>query len=230
MAAPQGSENQLLELILQLKKTTPAAAKQILNSQPQIAYAVIALLVSMNAIDIEVFKKTLGDFAAQQAASAQAGPSTSQPAPAIPPHMQQQSHYRTATPPAATPTPPVTQPQPGYGHNGYSQPQGYGYSPAQYGGQSSQGGGYGNGGYQSRYGHGQQGAGHPPSSSTPQAPAQAQASVLSQLNPAILDAIPEDQKSMIIHVLSLTPEAISKLSPNDRANVMQLRTTLGLPQ
>lgn len=47
---------QLIELMLQLKKTTPAAAKQILNSQPQIAYALITLMVSMNAINLEVFQ------------------------------------------------------------------------------------------------------------------------------------------------------------------------------
>ncbi|KAF7331529.1 Abhydrolase-4 domain-containing protein [Mycena kentingensis (nom. inval.)] len=47
---------QLLELMLHLKQATPAAAKQILNSQPQIAYKLISLMVSMNAIDIDVFQ------------------------------------------------------------------------------------------------------------------------------------------------------------------------------
>lgn len=47
---------QLIELMLQLKKTTPAAAKQILNSQPQIAYALMTLMVSMNAVNFEVFQ------------------------------------------------------------------------------------------------------------------------------------------------------------------------------
>ena len=68
---------QLLELLLTLKvklesqltlsnygpanwyqKTTPAAARGILNDQPAIAYALITLMVSMNAIDIEVFQVT----------------------------------------------------------------------------------------------------------------------------------------------------------------------------
>ncbi|KAK0192386.1 hypothetical protein F5146DRAFT_1039588, partial [Armillaria mellea] len=40
--------DQLLELLLQLK--------QILNGQPQIAYALITLMVSMDAVDIDVFQ------------------------------------------------------------------------------------------------------------------------------------------------------------------------------
>lgn len=71
------AEEQLLELLLQLKvcysylyspmiltwyrtqKTTPDAARQILNSQPQIAYALITLMVTMNAINFEVFQVCL---------------------------------------------------------------------------------------------------------------------------------------------------------------------------
>ncbi|KAG7093618.1 hypothetical protein E1B28_007282 [Marasmius oreades] len=252
------SVDQLLELILQLKKTTPAAAKQILNSQPQIAYAVITLLVSMNAIDIEVFKKTLADFATSQTQAATAATpsqSTPAPAPAIPPHMQQnqQLNYRAGTPPTATPTPPIAQPQPGYSH-GYPQPQGpagyrYGVqstpqSSSQYG-SGPPGGGYG--GYSQQqsqqpyhhptppYGppHSHSAQGYGPSSATQAAapPPQAlnsTASVISQINPAILAEIPEEQKAMVIHVLSMTPEMISRLPPQDRANIVQLRSTLGL--
>ncbi|PBK94800.1 hypothetical protein ARMGADRAFT_67042 [Armillaria gallica] len=59
--------DQLLELLLQLKKTTPVAAKQILNAQPQIAYALITLMVSMDAVDIDVFQRILADYGQQQA-------------------------------------------------------------------------------------------------------------------------------------------------------------------
>lgn len=38
-----------------LQKTTPAAAKQILNGQPSISYALITLMVAMNAIKLDVF-------------------------------------------------------------------------------------------------------------------------------------------------------------------------------
>ncbi|KAE9401640.1 hypothetical protein BT96DRAFT_856375 [Gymnopus androsaceus JB14] len=137
---------QLIELMLQLKKTTPAAAKQILNSQPQIAYALITLMVSMNAINLEVFQKTLADFAASQA--------TSQPHPPAP-----QNYPRTA------PAPDVP------------------------------------------YSHGQ-----------PQPP----------INPAVLAAIPEDQRAMVLQVLSMTPEQLALLPPQDRANIMQLRASFGL--
>ncbi|SJL11499.1 uncharacterized protein ARMOST_14903 [Armillaria ostoyae] len=96
--------DQLLELLLQLKKTTPVAAKQILNAQPQIAYALITLMVSMDAVDIDVFQRILADYGQQQA-QAQAQP--------------------VITP---VPTPPVPQqtysqpPQPSYSGYGVQQP------------------------------------------------------------------------------------------------------------
>lgn len=92
---------QLIELMLQLKKTTPAAAKQILNNQPQIAYALITLMVSMNAISFEVFQvlgcslhancillteilqKTLADFAASQGVSQPQPPPVARTAPEV---------------------------------------------------------------------------------------------------------------------------------------------------
>ena len=70
MASPAAQEEQLLELLLQLKvraltvscsvppqlvqKTTPEQARVILNAQPQIAYALMALMVNLNAINMEV--------------------------------------------------------------------------------------------------------------------------------------------------------------------------------
>ncbi|KAH9486061.1 hypothetical protein JR316_0000125 [Psilocybe cubensis] len=74
MANTNMAAEQLLELLLTLKKTTPAAAKGILNSQPAIAYALITLMVSMNAINIEVFQKTLAEFGASTGADATSGP------------------------------------------------------------------------------------------------------------------------------------------------------------
>jgi cleavage stimulation factor subunit 2 len=38
------------------QKTTPAAARQILNDRPPIACALITLMVSMNAINFDVFQ------------------------------------------------------------------------------------------------------------------------------------------------------------------------------
>ncbi|KAK0183977.1 hypothetical protein F5146DRAFT_1228961, partial [Armillaria mellea] len=82
--------DQLLELLLQLKKTTPAAAKQILNGQPQIAYALITLMVSMDAVDIDVFQRILAEYGQQQQQQQQ----QAQPQPVVTP----------------VPTPPIPQP------------------------------------------------------------------------------------------------------------------------
>ncbi|KAJ3992728.1 hypothetical protein F5050DRAFT_1786830 [Lentinula boryana] len=154
---------QLIELMLQLKKTTPAAAKQILNSQPQIAYALMTLMVSINAVNFEVFQKALAEFS-QGASQPQ-----SQAASQLPP-SQSQSYHR--------PIPPT-----------YSQPPSSASAYPSY------------------------------PSSTP-APA--------SINPAILAAIPDDQKAMVMQILSMTPEQLAVLPPQDRANIMQLRSTFGL--
>ncbi|KAK7060751.1 hypothetical protein VNI00_000483 [Paramarasmius palmivorus] len=243
------SVNQLIELIMQLKKTTPAAAKQILNSQPQIAYAVMTLLVNMNAINVEVLQKTLTAFAQSQAAPAQppAAPVQPQPttqataAPAIPPHMQQQAqpyYNRTATPPTSTPTPPVAAQASNPYSNGYQQPpQGhYGYNappPPNYGQGYNQGYGQGYGGPGGYGGYppppqGSYGAPTPAPAPAPTPQQPQQQPNMSQINPAILAALPEDQKTMVMHVLSMTPDMINRLPPQDRTNILQLRATLGL--
>ncbi|KAJ6465907.1 hypothetical protein C8R47DRAFT_1154430 [Mycena vitilis] len=133
----QIATEQLLELFLQLKKTTPAAARQILNDRPPIAYALITLMVSMDAINFEVFQKTLSDYGAASAQAAQAPPVPA-PAPlsAVPPHLQppSQPHSRTNTPPA---------------HLQYQNPpQGaYAYAPAGRGPPVGYNGGYSTPGY-----------------------------------------------------------------------------------
>jgi cleavage stimulation factor subunit 2 len=111
MSNPSVATEQLLELLLTLKKTTPQAARAILNAQPAIAYALITLMVSMNAISIEVFQRTLAEFGG-------AGPpiqDAAAPVPtisAVPPHLQAQ--YRGATPPIG---PPTHTPTPPYGYS-----------------------------------------------------------------------------------------------------------------
>ncbi|CAA7265033.1 unnamed protein product [Cyclocybe aegerita] len=193
MSNPNIATEQLLELLLTLKKTTPAAARGILNNQPAIAYALITLMVQMNAINIEVFQKTLAEYVpdpstAPVGASSAAVPhpsssSTSASAPvvshllpppaapapisAIPPHVQAQ--YRTTTPPSApgsAPGAPTHTPTPPYGYSN-GQAQGHAPTPPGYGygyGQQPQHGAYGGGGYQQhQYQQGGYG-GYPPSS------------------------------------------------------------------
>ncbi|KAI0271473.1 hypothetical protein BC834DRAFT_966949 [Gloeopeniophorella convolvens] len=115
MSAIQLPEDQLIELLLQLKKTPPDQAKAILNSQPQIAYALVALMVKMGAIDIPIFQQTLATFTPQQGA-AQPPP----PAMAVPPHMQPQGS-RGGTPQFSTPPPTAYPPTgPRAGPSGYA--------------------------------------------------------------------------------------------------------------
>ncbi|KIJ90967.1 hypothetical protein K443DRAFT_686373 [Laccaria amethystina LaAM-08-1] len=214
---------QLLELLLTLKKTTPTAARGILNSQPAIAYALISLMVSMNAIDVEVFKKTLAEFGSSVAQAAPTGttlvaplsvPQT--PASAIPPHMQQQQpHSWTSTPPSAVP--PVMPPQ---------QQQSYAYvNGQQYYGVPAPRQAYG---FQGYLYHEAQAAypGYPSTYGAPQPPPQAsQTPVL----PDTLAAIPDDQKALIMRVLSVTPEQINMLPAAERTTYIQIRTTLSVP-
>ncbi|KAG1763252.1 hypothetical protein EDD22DRAFT_514327 [Suillus occidentalis] len=199
-----GQEEQLTELLLTLKKTTPEQARAILASTPQIAYALICLMVKMNAVDVQVLQKTLTAYSAsiQQQQQQNAGPSTAptiQPASAIPPHLQQ---YRTPTPQSQTPPHvPSHTPTPPHYPNGHGQApqQNFGYgAPAQYGMQ----GGYG----------------------TPQ-----QAPIGSSMIPDALASIPEEQKAMIMRVIAMTPDQINMLPPTERASIIQLRATLGLP-
>ncbi|KAF4612388.1 hypothetical protein D9613_004412 [Agrocybe pediades] len=245
MANPGAATEQLLELLLTLKKTTPTAAKSILNSQPAIAYALISLMVQMNAINVEVFQKTLEAAGTVPAPTAAAPAVAPQPVPtvaptpmsSIPPHIQAQ--YRTSTPPSIpthTPTPP-------YGYNaptpiangpphaptpplqgGYPQypPQSYpGYQQQQHPAYQQQQHQYPQQPAYQHPGYGPYGGGQhqPPSVNPTPAPTL----------PDTLANIPDDQKALIMRVLSMTPEQINMLPPQDRATYIQIRATLGVP-
>ncbi|KAF8079313.1 hypothetical protein FPV67DRAFT_1663957 [Lyophyllum atratum] len=157
MSSQSFAAEQLLELLLQLKKTTPAAARSILNGQPQIAYALMTLMVTMNAVNFEVFQKTLAEFGTKAqptpaipsippSAHPSAHPSASStPVPALPPHLHPQAQqYRTATPPTGYPGPyqngHAQQPPPHHHHQHqhqappFQQPPsaGYGYAQPQH--------------------------------------------------------------------------------------------------
>ncbi|KAF9480077.1 hypothetical protein BDN70DRAFT_920833 [Pholiota conissans] len=242
MANPTIATEQLLELLLTLKKTTPEAARSILNNQPTIAYALMTLMVSMNAVNIEVFQKTLAEFGATNApdassvarpasaATSAAPPSAPAPISAIPSHLQNQ--YRTVTPPSSAssstapppPQAPTHTPTPPYGYS--ATPNGAGYAAQGYGyqqGYQQQQTGYAQyqqyqqqqaGGYPGYPGYGQPAA-------TPAAPTPAL--------PDSLSGISDEQKALIMRVLAMTPEQINMLPPADRATYIQIRTTLGVP-
>ncbi|KAF9651407.1 hypothetical protein BDM02DRAFT_3184656 [Thelephora ganbajun] len=91
-------DENLIELLLHLKKTTPEQAKMILNSQPQVSYALMDLMVKINAVNMEVFQQTLSSFGASQIPVPVQPAST--PAPVIPTgpthalKQQQQQQYQ----------------------------------------------------------------------------------------------------------------------------------------
>ncbi|GJJ13134.1 hypothetical protein Clacol_007384 [Clathrus columnatus] len=57
----------------------------------------------------------------------------------------------------------------------------------------------------------------PPTSTIPQLPTNAQ---------AMLAAIPEDQRNMVLQILSYTPEQINQLAPSEKATFIQLLRTV----
>ncbi|TDL20910.1 hypothetical protein BD410DRAFT_821672 [Rickenella mellea] len=190
MATTALPEEQLLELLIQLQKTTPEQARSILSAQPQIAYALMTLMIKLNVVNLEVLQTTLASAA--QPPPAPPPMPVPQMASAVPPHLMQ-PQYRTGTPQNA----PITA-APAH--------------PSMY----------------QAYGNGVQTSPNPTSTVSPPGygvpPAPAAPSF-----PDILNHIPEDQKAMIMRVISMTPDQINRLPPTERASVRQMRTTLGLP-
>ncbi|KAK7053832.1 hypothetical protein R3P38DRAFT_2852410 [Favolaschia claudopus] len=205
----QFATEQLLELLLTLKQTTPAAARQILNDRPPIAYALITLMVSMNAINFNVFQKTLSDYGAATAAAAGPPPlSAAAPVPtfsAIPPHLQvsSQPNSRTNTPPMQP------QPQPPPYNMNLPPPAAYGYPPARGPPMAPHNNGTPPVGY-----------GTPPPRPGPGPGAAALTEALARF--------PEDQRQTIMSVLAMPQDQIDRMPPAERAGIMQLRASLGL--
>ncbi|KAI0718865.1 hypothetical protein C8T65DRAFT_637194 [Cerioporus squamosus] len=135
-------EEQLLELLLTLKRTTPGEARTILNSQPpQIAHALMTMMVNINAVKMEVVQEILAKYSAAPGTSVGAAQHPAvvpppavvqQPPSAIPPHMQAQVPSRGGTPTYSQPGP----------QGGYP-PQGYQGGPPGFGGPPGPGRGYG---------------------------------------------------------------------------------------
>ncbi|KAI0931474.1 hypothetical protein AcW1_001132 [Taiwanofungus camphoratus] len=206
MSAQALQEDQLLELLLQLKKTTPEQARTILNSQPQIASALMAVMVNINAMNMEVIQKILAAYGvipgmpSLSQAPAPAAVPTSVPAPAIPSHLASQPPLRGDTP--------TYPPQPQL--SSYTTPSYPPHAPtpnvAQY-------------------------AVPPASSQIPGfvAHAQQQPTAPPALVPDALAGIPDEQKALILRVISMTREEIYQLPYAERENIIKLRATLGLP-
>ncbi|EMD42181.1 hypothetical protein CERSUDRAFT_110724 [Gelatoporia subvermispora B] len=206
MSAQAMQEDQLLDLLLQLKKTTPDQARMILNAQPQIAYALMAVMVNVNVVNMDVVQKILASYSTVPSSSTQPPPASISapapavaPAPAIPPHLSHQPPHRSVTPTYPS------QPQ----HTGYPGPAYAQHQP----------------GPQNPYG-----APPPPNAPGPSYGMQAPppAALPASLPPALVN-IPDDQKALIMRVISMTREEIYQLPYNERDNIIKLRATLGLP-
>ncbi|GBE77467.1 hypothetical protein BKA93DRAFT_767232 [Sparassis latifolia] len=196
MSAQALQEDDLLELLLQLKKTTPDQARIILNSQPQIAFALMAVMVNINAVNMEVVQKTLsayGTLPAATPAAQQTAPPVPTAATAIPPHLAVQPPQRSVTP---------TYPP---------QPQPSAYAPPSYPAHNTTPNSYASSSHQ------------PPAYSAP--PPTAPTAMI----PDALANIPDDQKALIMKVISMSREEIYQLPYAQRDNIIQLRATLGLP-
>ncbi|KAL5536125.1 hypothetical protein ACEPAF_4230 [Sanghuangporus sanghuang] len=235
-------EDQLLELLVQLQKTTPEQARAILNAQPAIGYALVPLMAKMGILNLEMLQKTLATYAGQTVpnTAAQVPTPVPPPVPTIPAHITQVPPYghQPTPPPPSVPnaySAPPNQP-------GTSAPGGYpGYPPsqapqAQAQAQTQNGAavaGSGGGAYPTQYGgqyqqQQQQYAGGVPGIGGQQQQQQQP----QQAAPPSLGAfgnIPDDQREMIMRVIAMTPEQIRSLPPQERAITLQLRATLGLP-
>ncbi|KAH9858246.1 hypothetical protein C2E23DRAFT_803241 [Lenzites betulinus] len=226
------AEDQLLELLLTLKRTTPNEGKTILNSQPQIAYALMAVMADIGAVKMEVVQETLAKYGAlpgaasiHPAAPAAVAPPAAipqQPAPAIPPHIQSHIPPRGGTPtyPTHGAYPPPQVP-PNFSAPGYETPPPRpGYGPAHH---------------------------TPPPHVPPHAPAHMQPPPHMQMQPPhaqgpppaaapagprlpdAFAALPEEQKGVILRVMQMSREEVYAMPPSERENIIKLRATLGLP-
>ena len=63
------------------QKTTPDQTRSILTAQPHVAYALITLMLNINAVDVDVLQRTVASFAMPTTAAAAATSAAALPAP-----------------------------------------------------------------------------------------------------------------------------------------------------
>ncbi|KAI0673578.1 hypothetical protein C8Q78DRAFT_1067873 [Trametes maxima] len=226
MAAQALAEDQLLELLLTLKRATPNEARTILNSQPQIAYALMAVMADVGAVKMEVVQETLAKYGALPGASTPAAPAaptpsasaSQQPAPAIPPHMQSQVPPRGGTPNYPPHAPPQSYPPhapAGYPGHGYGTPPpgpAPGHGPPPYA---------------------QQPPPHAPPHMQPphmapphlQGPPPAAAPPPARL-PDAFAGLPEEQKAVILRVMQMSRDEVYAMPASERENIIKLVSTI----
>ncbi|KLO06927.1 hypothetical protein SCHPADRAFT_909942 [Schizopora paradoxa] len=239
MASATLPDEQVLELLTQLQKTTPDQIKAILNPQPAIANAVLKLMIKLDLVNADSLMQHLSGIAGPAAPTpVVAAPTPSLPpaAPAagippsfVPPHVAQ-AHIpaHTPTPPLASMPPPPVPPYHQYGSQ--PPPSRPGSYPPHQAPPPNPHFPPGNMNYNTP----------PPPAPTPpfhqQPPPQPVGygahAPPPPAPPALPEAfahLPEDQKATIRHVISMTPQQVQQLPPAERSGIMQLRATLGLP-
>ncbi|KNZ81118.1 Cleavage stimulation factor subunit 2 [Termitomyces sp. J132] len=207
--------SQLMEVLAQMKAfviTHPEQARNLLQTHPQLAYALFQALVLNKIVDSAILQRMLA------ATNGSAAPPQVARPPVPPPHLQQPQHSQYPPMPPQTFPPPLQQTQPPipalapptaaptmYGHHvpppHASMPPPpmapYGYRP-------------------------------PTSVAQPMVPpSQTQASSPSAPQPAIPTAPPgisDDQRAMIMQVFALTQEQINAFPEAERTAIQQLRT------
>lgn len=253
---PPGKLEEVLMGMKTMVKENPEGAKAVFLQHPQLAYALFQAMLLMNAVDPNVLQRMKPVPPPQAAAPAQPpfipppqpfqpaptpsgnygagygntqspysnpGPSIPGPGPrpplpmqsyGAPPPQQQQppQHPQQQGPPQGYPGP-----GPNNQHNMYGRP---GPPPPHGAGTPLGGGGYGGPmGTNSPYGAAGPTPVAPPPAATP------------PMNPAVTQAlsmVSEDQRAMLLQVLSLTSEQINALPADQKAGVMQLRSQFGM--
>ncbi|KDQ13758.1 hypothetical protein BOTBODRAFT_33198 [Botryobasidium botryosum FD-172 SS1] len=192
---------QLMEVLGQMKAfvlSSPDQARQLLNAHPQLAYALFQAMLMNNIVDPSFLQTMLA--ASAKSAPPQAPVSApGQPAPPVAPSIP---------PPVA-----ISQPShvpPPHALYGQQQQQYYG-TPPQHGHQPPPP---------------PQHPAHAPQHHSPSAP-QGQPTMPPGMPPAAAAALGDQQKAMLMQILSLTPDQINALPPDERNAIHQLRSQLG---
>ncbi|KAL7414678.1 hinge domain of cleavage stimulation factor subunit 2-domain-containing protein [Mrakia frigida] len=170
-AIPPGQLEEVLGRMKAMVMSHPAEAKELLNKNPQLGYALFQSMLMMNLVDPSVIQRMM------------AASTTSAPAPTPQPQPPYQQQPPQTYPPSRPAPPPPTYPQ--------QPPQSYA----------------------------------PPPAPAPTPPPQTQPGPSDV--PAAIRHLPAEQQLQIMAVLRMPQSQVDMLPADQRAQIMQLRTTIG---
>ncbi|CED82741.1 mRNA cleavage and polyadenylation factor I complex, subunit RNA15 [Phaffia rhodozyma] len=211
-AIPAGQLEEVLGRMKGLVQTSPADARQILMSNPQLSYALFQAMLMMNLVDPTVISRmTAGQPAFPPSVPPSSTPvhttSAGLPPPSYPPAASHQPHYPPQQPVRGYPSYPPT-----YAQGGPPPPPTLPshHQPASAGPPS--------------LAPQQQGA---PGRSPLPPPPQQQPPQAANAMPPSLAHLPPDQQAMLLQVLQMPKEQVDALPPDQRTSIMQLRAQFG---